>query len=88
MRLRKHMDVRSGTQREEGGGASFNPLLGSKFSAKDAQTSEDTVMRTLIVLFISLLAGCSKSPMDATLDGANSAATKLIAPLVQKDASH
>ena len=44
-------------------------------------------MRTLIVLFISLLAGCSKSPMDATLDGANAAATKLMSPLVQKDAS-
>ena len=44
-------------------------------------------MRTLIVLFISLFAGCSKSPMDATLDGANAAATKLMSPLVQKDAS-
>jgi hypothetical protein len=45
-------------------------------------------MRTLIVLFISLLAGSSKSPMDTTVDGANAAATKLMAPLVQKDASH
>jgi hypothetical protein len=44
-------------------------------------------MRTLIVLFTSFLAGCSKSPMDATLNGANAAATKLMAPLVQKDAS-
>jgi hypothetical protein len=44
-------------------------------------------MRTLIVLFISLLAACSKSPMDATLDGANAVAKKLMTPLVQKDAS-
>jgi hypothetical protein len=44
-------------------------------------------MRTLIVLFTSLLAACSKSPMDATLNSANAAATKLMAPLVQKDAS-
>jgi hypothetical protein len=69
-------------------GASFNPLRGSKPSAKDAQTSEDTVMRSLLVLLIGLLAGCSKSPMDATVDGANAAATRLMAPLVQKDASH
>jgi hypothetical protein len=44
-------------------------------------------MRSLIVLLASLLAACSKSPMDAAVDGANAAATKLMAPLVQKDAS-
>jgi hypothetical protein len=44
-------------------------------------------MRTLIGLLTGLLAACSKSPLDATLDRANAAATKLMAPLVQKDAS-
>ena len=44
-------------------------------------------MRMLIIVTASLLAACSKSPVDATLDGANAAATKFMAPLVQKDAS-
>jgi hypothetical protein len=44
-------------------------------------------MRSLIVLLASLLAACSKSPTDAAVDGANAAAKKLMAPLVQKDAS-
>jgi hypothetical protein len=45
-------------------------------------------IRNLIVLTTILPAACSKSPMEAILDGANAAATKLMAPLVQKDASH
>lgn len=32
-------------------------------------------------------AGCSKSPADSAIDAANSLATRLIAPLLQKDAS-
>ena len=44
-------------------------------------------MRTLTIVTAVLLAACSRSPVDATLAGANAAATKLMAPLVQKDAS-
>jgi hypothetical protein len=44
-------------------------------------------MRSLVVLLASFLAACSKSPVDAAVDGANAAATKLMTPLVQKDAS-
>jgi hypothetical protein len=41
----------------------------------------------LTIVTAGLLAACSKSPVDVTLDGANAAATKFMAPLVQKDAS-
>jgi hypothetical protein len=48
-------------------------------------------MRTLpivTVLAAGLLASCSKSPIDTTVNAANAVAAKLMAPLVQKDASH
>jgi hypothetical protein len=46
-------------------------------------------LRPLVVtvLSASVLAACSKSPVDSTVDAANTAATKLMAPLVHKDAS-
>jgi hypothetical protein len=50
----------------------------------------DPTMRNLIIataLWASLFVACSRSPVDATLDAANNGATKLMAPLVQKDAS-
>ena len=34
-----------------------------------------------------VLAACSKSPVDSALDAANALATRLMAPLAQKDAS-
>jgi PBP1b-binding outer membrane lipoprotein LpoB len=34
-----------------------------------------------------VLAGCSKSPVDSAIDAANTLATRLMAPLMQKDAS-
>jgi hypothetical protein len=34
-----------------------------------------------------VLAACSKSPVDSTIEAANRLATRLLAPLVQKDAS-
>jgi hypothetical protein len=39
------------------------------------------------VLSASLFAACSKSPVDSTVDVASAAAAKLMAPLIQKDAS-
>jgi hypothetical protein len=48
------------------------------------------MMRNLTIvtaLSATLLVACSRSSVDATLDTANAAATKLMAPLVQKDAS-
>jgi hypothetical protein len=43
--------------------------------------------RLTIILSAGALAACSKSPIDSTVDAANAAAKKLLAPLVQKDAS-
>lgn len=40
-----------------------------------------------IILSATVLAACSKSPIDSTVDAANAAAQKFMAPLVQKDAS-
>jgi PBP1b-binding outer membrane lipoprotein LpoB len=40
-----------------------------------------------IFLWASVLAACSKSPVDSTVDAANAGAKQLMAPLVQKDAS-
>jgi hypothetical protein len=40
-----------------------------------------------IILSASVLAACSKSPVDSTVETANTAAQKLMAPLVEKDAS-
>jgi hypothetical protein len=39
------------------------------------------------VAVVFILAACSKSPVDSGIDAANAAATRLLAPLVQKDAS-
>jgi hypothetical protein len=50
---------------------------------------ESSKLRPLLitVLSASVLAACSKSPIESTVDAANTAATKLMAPLVEKDAS-
>jgi hypothetical protein len=39
------------------------------------------------VLSVGLLVACSKSPTDASLDAMNATTKKLMAPLVEKDAS-
>jgi hypothetical protein len=47
-------------------------------------------MHTLTAVSIAtvcMLVGCSKSPVEATVDAANAVATKLVMPLAQKDAS-
>jgi hypothetical protein len=47
-------------------------------------------MRTLtavVAVTVCVLAGCSKSPVESTVDAANAVGAKLLAPLAQKDAS-
>ena len=47
-------------------------------------------MRTptaVTALAACMLAGCSKSPIETAVDAGNAVSTKLMAPLVQKDAS-
>lgn len=41
-----------------------------------------------IALSACILASCSKSPIDTAVSAANSLGTKIMAPVMQKDASH
>jgi hypothetical protein len=50
------------------------------------QTVKPSTLLTM-VLSASVLVACSKSPIDSTVEAANAAAKKFMAPLVQKDAS-
>jgi len=49
--------------------------------------TRNTASSVGVVSLTLVLAACSKSPVDSALDAANALATRLMAPLVQKDAS-
>jgi hypothetical protein len=48
---------------------------------------KNTVALFGAMAFAFALLACSKSPLDSAIDAANKLATRLVAPLVQKDAS-
>ena len=61
------------------------PLLA--FTSRRAKPRATRAGPVLTVLIAALMASCSKSPIDTAVNAANDAGTKLMAPLVQKDAS-